>query len=178
MNSNRSMPLPCFSITSWKNSSFSNASMSYKRGEKSRHILPSLRQILSTSYFTSFLRRILYTKWWRKWRHSNSITLIWPIHVFGIIGTVCTLKWPRLFTSIIIYMKKIRNDWLRAVQLIPNSAILCYHSANLCTFWKSHSCVFFSKLHSKSCYYLYIPFKWYLRLRVLLSDKLYGAWFN
>ena len=29
-------------------------------------------------------------------------------------------------------MKKIRNsDWLGAVRLIPNSAILCYHSANM-----------------------------------------------
>ena len=32
-----------------------------------------------------------------------------------------------------IYMKKFRNsDWLRAMRLIPNIAILCYHSANFC----------------------------------------------
>ena len=31
------------------------------------------------------------------------------------------------------YMKNFCNsDWLRAVQLIPNRAILCYDSANLC----------------------------------------------
>ena len=30
-------------------------------------------------------------------------------------------------------MKKFRNShWLRAATLIPNSAISCYHSANLC----------------------------------------------
>ena len=45
----------------------------------------------------------------------------------------CTAWSPGLLTGLIIYMKTFRNsDWLRAVRLNPNSAILCCRSANLC----------------------------------------------
>ena len=48
----------------------------------------------------------------------------------------CTCR-SHVFSYLIIYMKKFRNsDWLRAVRLIPISAILCYHSAHLCYQYK------------------------------------------
>ena len=54
------------------------------------------------------------------------------------------------------YMKKFRNsDWLSAVRLIPNSAIMCYHSANLCLVISANFCYHIlagKTLHGKNKY--------------------------
>ena len=49
-------------------------------------------------------------------------------------------------------------DWLRAVPLIPNSAIFCYHSANLCYRFLVGKKIFKGKTNMAVKVYIYMVY--------------------